>query len=88
MWICPCVMDYNWQYIDVCRITQYNVTISSATMNVTISSCRVNSHNFTELPDDTLFNVSVTGFNAMGYVINPDYTSVRTMICISTYIHM
>ena len=72
---------------DVCRITQYNVTISSATVNMIISSCRVNSHNFTELPDDTLFNVSVTGFNAMGFVSNPDYSSVRTMICISTYIY-
>ena len=73
---------------DVCRITQYNVTLSSATVNVIISSCRVSSHNFTELPDGTLFNVTVTGINIMGFVNNPDSTSVRTMICISMYIHV
>ena len=72
----------------VCRITQYNVTLSSATVNVTISSCRVNSHNFTGLPDDTLCNVTVTGINMTGFVGVPDSTSVKTMICISTYIHM
>ena len=56
-------------------------------MKIVISSCRVSSHNFTGLPDDTLFNVTVTGINPMGFVSNVDSTSVRTMICISMYIY-
>ena len=73
---------------NVCRITQYNVTLSSATVNVTISISGMNSYNFTGLPDDTLFNVTVTGINMTGFVSVPDSTSVRTMICISMYIHI
>ena len=71
---------------DVCRITQYNVTLLSATINMTMLSSGMNSHNFTGLPNDTLFNVTVTGINAMGDVGIPDSTSVRTMTCISMYI--
>ena len=70
---------------EVCRSTQYNVTLSSATVKIIISSVSLNSHNFTGLPDDTLFNVTVTGINTMGFVSNPDSTTVRTMICLSTY---
>ena len=75
---------------DVCRITQYNLTLLSATAKIIISSVTLNSHNFTGLPDDTLFNVTVTGINTMGFVsnINPDSTSVRTMICISMHLYM
>ena len=72
--------------IELCQIVQYNVTLSSSTVNIIISSSEMNSHNFTELSGDTLFNVTVTGINAMGFASNPDSTSIRTMICISTYI--
>ena len=72
--------------IELCQIVQYNVTLLSSTVNVIISSSEINSHNFTGLSDDTLFNVTVTGINAMGFA-NPDSTTVRTMICISTYVH-
>ena len=71
---------------DVCGIMQYNVTLSSATVNMTISSCEMNSHNFTGLLDDTLFTVTVTGIKIRCVGI-PDSTSVRTPICISMYIH-
>ena len=77
---------------DVCKITQYNVTLSSTSINVILSISGINSHNFTGLPDDTLFNVTITGINMTGFVGVPDSISVRTMICISmyvrTYIHM
>ena len=73
---------------DACRIAQYDVTLSSATMNMIISISEINSHNFIGLPDDTLFNITVTGINDMGFVGIPDSTSVRTPICISMYIHM
>ena len=71
---------------DMCRITQYNVTLSSATVNMTISINGMLSHNFTGLPNNTLFNVTVTGISTIGFVGNADSTSVRTMICISTYV--
>ena len=70
---------------DLCRITQYNVTLSSATVKMIVSISGMNSHNFTGLPDDTLFNVSVTEMKIRRVGI-PDSTSVRTPICISTYI--
>ena len=70
---------------DVCNITQYNVTLSSAVVNVIISISGMNSHNFTGLPNNTLFNITVTGINTMGFASNSDSTSVRTMICLSTY---
>ena len=69
---------------DACRITQYNVTLSSTTMNMIISISGMNSHNFTGLPDNTVFIITVTGINVMGFVSNLDSTSVRTVICIST----
>ena len=69
---------------DVCRITQYNVSLSSATVNIIILISGINSHNFTGLPDDTLFNIAVTGFNTTGFDSNSDSASVRTIICIST----
>ena len=73
---------------EVCRSTQYNVTLSSATMKIIISSVTLNSHNFTGLPDDTLFKVTVTGINDMGFASNIYIsTSVRTMICISMYLY-
>ena len=72
---------------NVCMITEYNVTLSSATVNMTVSISGMNSHNFTDLPDDIPFNVAVTGINVMGFAAGiPDSTSVRTMMCISMYI--
>ena len=83
-------VNVSWTAInssDVCKITQYNVTLSSATVNMIISISGMNTHNFTRLPNDTLFNVTVTGITTTRFASNPDYTSVRTMICISTYVH-
>ena len=71
---------------DVCRITQYNVTLSSTTVNMTILINGTNFHNFTGLPDDTVFNVTVTGINDTELTGIPGSTSVRTLICISTYV--
>ena len=61
---------------DVCRPVQYNVTLSSSTMNITVSNTSMNTHNFTELPDDTQFTVTVIGINVMGVVSDPVSTSV------------
>ena len=63
---------------EACRITQYNVTLSSATVNMIVSISGMNSRNFTGLPNDTLFNVTVTGINVNGSISNSDFTSNMT----------
>ena len=61
---------------DVCSPVQYNVTLSSSTMNMTVSITSMNTHNFTELPDDTQFTVTVIGINVMGIASDPVSTAV------------
>ena len=62
---------------DVCRPVQYNVTLSSSSaMDMTVSITSMNTHNFTELPDDTQFTVTVISINMMGIVSDPVSTSV------------
>ena len=63
---------------DVCSPVQYIVTLSSSTMNITVTTIPMNTHNFTELPDDTQFTVTVIGINMMGVVSDPVSTSMRS----------
>ena len=68
---------------DVCSPVQYNVTLSSSTMDITVSITSVNTHCFTELPDNTQFNITVIGINVMGVASDPASTSVDIcMFCI------
>ena len=62
---------------DVCSPIQYNVTLSSSTMNMTVSITSMNTHNFTKLPDDTQFTITVIGINVMRVVSDPVSTSVE-----------
>ena len=67
---------------DVCSPVQYNVTLSLSTMDMTVSITSMNTHRFTELPDDTQFTVTVIGINMMGVVSDP----VSTSVDICTYV--
>ena len=61
---------------DVCSPVRYNITLSSSTMVMTVSIISMNTHQFTELPDDTQFTVTVIGIDVMGVVSDPVSTSV------------
>ena len=62
---------------DVCSPVQYNVTLSSSTIE-TVLITSMNTHNFTELPDDTQFTVTVISINMMGVASDPVSTAVTT----------
>ena len=66
---------------NVCSPVQYNVTLSSSTVDMTVSITSMNTHNFTELPNDTQFTVTVIGINVMGVVSDPVSTSVDIILC-------
>ena len=65
---------------DVCRPVQYNVTLSSSMMNMATVVTSMNTYRFNELPNNTQFNVTVTGINVMGLASDPVSTSVKTMM--------
>ena len=65
---------------DECSPVQYNVTLSSSTMNMIVSTTSMSTHNFTKLPKDTQFTVTVIGINMMGGASDP--------VCISLDICM
>ena len=72
---------------DVCTIGRFNVTLSSVGITMSVISLML-SHNFTGLPDDTLFNVTVSGVSLTGTtVVNLNSTSLRTMIIDSMFIY-
>ena len=72
---------------DVYSPVQYNVTLSSTSVDMITSITSMNAHNFTDLPDDTQFTVTVIGINMMGVVSDPVSTSLDIcMFC--TYISM
>ena len=65
---------------DGCSIGRFNVTLSSVDISVSVIS-QMLSHNFTGLPDDTLFNVAVIGIILTGTtVVNLHSTSLRTKL--------
>ena len=67
--------------VDECRPVQYNVTLSSSTMDMTVSNTSMNTHNFTELANDTQFTITVIGINVMGVASDPVSTSVDIILC-------
>ena len=64
--------------IELCKVVQYNVTLSSSTVNMIIPNVAVDSYNFTGLSLDTLFTITVIGISKTGNVVNSDSTSIRT----------
>ena len=65
---------------ELCKTIQYNVTLSSASMNVSMPILTTtNFHNFTGLPDDTLYDVTLFGHTVFGLLNNVEVTSVKTM---------
>ena len=62
----------------VCRITKIVVAISFMDESMIVNSGPVGSHNFTGLPDNTTFNISIVGTNMMSSSISSNFTSVKT----------
>ena len=61
-----------------CSIGQFRITLSSMNTTKTLVNSAI-SHNFTGLPDDTLFNFTIIGLDAEeSAIINRNSTSVRT----------
>ena len=70
---------------DVCDIASFTVQLVSVPMSITEQiSTDMNSYNFTGLPDDTLFDITIIGSSPLVNT-DPVSTSVRTMIFKSTY---
>ena len=78
----------NVHHDPICSIIRFNVRLSSMDNSTTAVVISGISHNFTGLPDDTLFNVTVVGINVNGDNLpNLAFASVRTnvtegMLCI------
>ena len=72
----------------MCGIGRVTITLSSVNVSMT-EVALMNCYNFTGLPDDTLFNVTVIGTNTIdNNVISLAFTSVKTMIIESTYVYI
>ena len=71
---------------DVCSVFSYNVTLSYVTDDHVIKSVitTMNSSTFTELPDDTQVNITVSGIGIMQDILTFDCTSVSTVAFEST----
>ena len=82
-------VNVSWTVIDnnnICEIVNFNVLLVSVPTGITERiSTDMYSYNFTGLPDDTLFHISIIGSSEL---VNTDSasTSVRTMILKSMYI--
>ena len=71
---------------DMCGIGHFNVTLSSVDVSMTVNTLVI-SYNFTELPDDTLFNVAVIGISINEKnVIYSAFTSMKTLIIESMHL--
>ena len=70
----------------MCNIGRVTVTLSSVDVSITVMTMMI-THNFTGLPDDTLFNVTVIGTSANERnIIDVSFTSVKTMIIESMHV--
>ena len=70
-----------------CSIADFKVTLSSINNSITVVVNSVISHNFTGLPDNTLFNVTVVGINVNGdNFTNLAFASVRTNVTEGMYV--
>ena len=66
---------------DMCGIGSFNITLTSMDKSITVITRRLSSYNFTGLPDDTVFNVTVIGINVIGNnFISFEFASLKTMI--------
>ena len=65
-----------------CSIGRIFVTLSSVNVDITSVSSR-NSHNFTGLPADTVFNVTVIGTSLRDVFVN---SAMTTVVLESTYV--
>ena len=73
---------------DMCGIGSFNITLTSMDISMTVIT-RMISYNFTELPDDAVFNVTVIGINVIGKsFISFAFASLKTMAIESMYIAM
>ena len=63
---------------DVCAPVQYNVILSSSSINMAAGVTSGSTHYFNELPDDTQFTVTVIGIYSMGLANDSNSTSVKT----------
>ena len=70
---------------EMCGISHFDVMSSYGDKSNTTRTSLV-MYNFTGLPDDTLFNVTVVGINFRNDFIDLDSTSVRTMVIESKYV--
>ena len=71
---------------EMCGISRFYVIFSYGNTSDTKSTSMI-MYNFTGLPDDTLFNVTVVGINLRDDFIDLDFISMRAMIIESMYVH-
>ena len=77
----------------MCGIGRFNVTLSSVDLSMTVITTMI-SYNFTGLPYDTIFNVTVIGTSINEKnIIDVAFISVRTMesmyvLCKGSYVHI
>ena len=67
---------------DICEIVAFHVVLLSISVGITEQiSTDMNSYNFTGLPDNTVFDITIIGSSEL---VNTDFVSasVRTMILI------
>ena len=62
-----------------CGISGFTIVLSSMDVSMTVMTTMI-THNFTGLPDDTLFNITVIGTNINERKVSPASTAVKTMI--------
>ena len=72
----------------MCGIGHVNVTLSSVDVSRTVMPVTI-THNFTGLPGDTQYTVTVTGASINERnIIDVIHTYVKTMIIEGSYMHM
>ena len=72
---------------DMCSIGRINVALLSVDVSVSVMS-QLLYHNFTGLPDDTLYNVTVMGISLTGTtVVSLASTSLKTKVIKSMFIY-
>ena len=72
---------------DMCGIGSFNITLTSMDISMTVIT-RMLFYDFTGLPDDTLFNVTVIGINVIGKnFISFAFASLKTMAIESMFVY-
>ena len=83
----------SWSVIDnvvddlMCGIGSFNITLSSMDISMTVIT-RSLSYDFTGLPGDTVFNVTVIGISVIGRsFISFDFASLKTLVIESMFVY-